>query len=269
MGAFFFRLTFSDAYSTSSACTTFLGDFVIRTPALVLLTLATAFGADSEATQKKVTALVQMADQAMAANQNSEAEELYKAAVVQCGFLPPAQYHCKTGVLWSLGKLYSHINDRVKSEATYKERLGILVANQKSGIQPDLDIGIALFDLQSVSSDPNDTSRDADENAYMEHARAFYEQCKSGFPDLRRICDRRLADVEGLHGSLLTLKKRFDEATPFLKAVIDRPDSGVRKDIMVSALQARATALIVQGRAAEAQELIQRARRLQAPPSNK
>jgi hypothetical protein len=155
------------------------------------------------------------------------------------------------------------MKDRVKAEAVYKERLDILVANQKAGTRPDLDIGIALFELQSELSDPIDTLKDADETAYMEQARRFYEQCKAGFPDLRSICDRRLADVEGLHGSLLTLKKRFDEAIPFLKAVTDRPDSGVRKEVLTGALKGYATILILQGRAAEAVPFVQRAQRLE------
>ena len=233
---------------------------------LLLITLGSAFGADSEAIMKKMGELVLRAGQAADSNRNSEAEEDYKAAIIQCDLLPPSQYHCKTNVLWTLGRFYEHANDTVNSEAVYKERLEILVAHQRPGSRPDLEIGDTLFELQSILSNSKDNARDADETAYMEQARRFYEQCNAGFPDLRTTCDRRLADVEGLHGSLLTLKRRLDEAAPFLKAVIDRPDSGVRKAIMVSALQAHATALILQGKAAEAQEFIQRAQRLQGPP---
>jgi hypothetical protein len=166
-------------------------------------------------------------------------------------------------VLETLGRFYAHLKDRERTETVYKERLKILVAHQKAGARPDLEIGSTLFELQGVTSYENDTSRDADETAYMEQARRFYEQCKAGFPDLRNKCDRGLADVEGLHGSLLTLKRRLDEAAPFLQAVIDRPDSGVRKEIMIGALKGHATALILQGRADEAQEFMQRAKRLE------
>jgi hypothetical protein len=227
------------------------------------MALGTTFGADPEAIQRKATALVHEADQAVASNHNSEAEVGYKAAIAECNLLPPEKYHCKTDVQWKLGRFYSHVNDRSNGEATYKQRLDTLVANQKAGAPPDLDIGIALLDLQSALSYPTDTSRDADETAYMEQARRFYEQCKAGFPDLRNICDRRLADVEGLHGSLFTLKKRFDEAAPFLKAVTDRPDSGVRKEVLTGALKGYATILILQGRVAEAQVFVQRAQRLE------
>ena len=99
----------------------------------------------------------------------------------------------------------------------------------------------------------------------MERARRFFEQCKA-FPETRNICDRRQADVEGLHGSLLVLKRRLDEAAPFLQAVIDRRDSSVRKEIMISALKSRAITLTLQGNPAEAQKFIQREEELQGPP---
>jgi len=228
--------------------------------------LASAFGADPGTIQQRATALVERADQSAKLGQNAEAEEGYKAAIRECDAMPPDQYHCKTGVLWSLGHFYSRVKDRERAEATYKERLEVLLANQIAGKRPDLDVGIAFFDLQSILSNPFDTSRDADESRYMKQARAFYESCKASFPDLREICDRRQVDVEGMHGSLLFLRKRFDEAAPFLKAVTDRPDSGVRKEIMTAALKAQATILISKGQAAEAQGLMDRVRRLEAAP---
>jgi len=231
---------------------------------LALLTIHPAWGIDNQAIQRIIDDILRQADQAASSNRNAEAEQGYKAALGHCDLQSPSMYHCKTNVLWRLGRFYSHAKDGLKAEAIYKERLDILLSHQEAGARPDLDIGIALLDLQSVLSNPNDTSRDMDETAYMVQGRQFYENCKAGFPDLRNTCDRRLADVEGLHGSLLTLKKRFDEAAPFLKAVIDRPDSGVRKDVMVAALNAHATGLISHGKAAEAQEFIQRAKRLEA-----
>jgi tetratricopeptide (TPR) repeat protein len=218
---------------------------------------------NNEIIQRIIDGIVRNADQAVASNRNDEAEQGYKAALGHCDLQSPVRVRCKTDALWRLGRFYSHMKDRVKAEAVYKQRLDILVANQKAGARPDLDIGIALFELQSELSNPTDTSRDADETAYMEQARRFYGQCKAGFPDLRSICDRRLADVEGLHGSLLTLKKGFDEAIPFLKAVTDRPDSGVRREVLTGALKGYATILILQGRAAEAVPFVQRAQRLE------
>jgi hypothetical protein len=69
----------------------------------MLLTLDWVFGADSEAIMKKVGALVISANQAASSNHNSEAEQDYKAAIVQCDLLPPIQYYCKTNVLRNLG----------------------------------------------------------------------------------------------------------------------------------------------------------------------
>ena len=60
---------------------------------LALLTLDPAFGADSEAIMKKVAALVLDTNQATVSNRNSEAEEDYKKAIVQCDLLPPSQYY--------------------------------------------------------------------------------------------------------------------------------------------------------------------------------
>jgi hypothetical protein len=76
------------------------------------------------------------------------------------------------------------------------------------------------------------------------------------------FCDIRLADVEGVHGAALAVKKHFDQALPFLKAVIDRGDTGVRRETMIGALNGYALVLISKGQSAEAQEFIDRAKRL-------
>ncbi len=228
-----------------------------------MITLQAAFGADSTTIQRQVTSFVQRGDQALATGQDGDAEDAYKAALNQCGLL--ADYHCTTDVLRKLGRSYDHFGRKLQAGAVYKQIVNILVARQVPGGRPDLAMGIALFDLQSLFSNAADTTRDADELAYMDQARTFYEQCM-GFPDLRAVCDRRLADVEGLHGSLYTLKRRFDEAAPFLKAVIARPDAGVRQEVLVAALKAYATILIIEGRAAEAQPFLQRAQRLETAP---
>ena len=129
-----------------------LGDSIhMRFLLLALLTLDSAFGADPEAIMKKVGALVVSANQAAASNRNSEAEEDYKEAVVQCDLVPPGQYYCKTNVLRNLGDFYSRIKDNVKSEEVRKERLEILLAHRKVGGPLDLEIGDALFELQGMT----------------------------------------------------------------------------------------------------------------------
>src|SRR5512143_3902574 len=112
---------------------------------LGLLTLGMAFGADSVAIMKKVEALIVSAGHAADSNRNGEAEGAYKAAIVQCDLLPPREYSCKTNVLGTLARFYSHIRDYVKAEAVYRERLEILVAHPTLGGRPDLEIGETMF----------------------------------------------------------------------------------------------------------------------------
>jgi TonB family protein len=244
----------------------------MRLLVFIVITAGTTFGAEPEAAiQTKVTALVRTADQAAASNRNSEAAEAYKAAILQCDLLPPDKYNCKTDVLWKLGRLHERLRDLANAEGVYKERLEILLSHQNAGTRPDLDVGQALFDLQELLEAGNltTTEREADALSYMERARSFYEKCEAEFPDMRPVCDFRLANVEGLHGAVLLLKKRFDEAAPFLKAVADRPDWGARKDVLTAALRGYATILISRGKTAEAQEFRQRAQRLDAPPQRR
>lgn len=235
---------------------------------MLLLAFGPCFGADPEAIRDKVTAMVKTADQAAASGQSAEAENGYKAAIAQCDLLPPAWYHCKADVLRSLGVFYGRSKDNSKEEATYKERLDILVSNQKDPVKfPDLEIGNTLFDLQSLIEAGNLTNadREADGLSYVKQAQQFYEHGKT-IEGLQKTCDRRLADVDGLHGSVLLLKQRFDEAERFLKAVVARTDSGVRKEVLTAALKGYATILIKQGKTSEAQELMQRVQRLEASP---
>jgi hypothetical protein len=98
----------------------------------------------------------------------------------------------------------------------------------------------------------------------LEKGRAFYETCKSSFPRLRPVCDRGLADMEGLHGSELFLQKRYDEAIPFLDAVNSRQDSEVRPEVLYAALMARAQILFDQHELATAKPLVDRALRISA-----
>jgi tetratricopeptide (TPR) repeat protein len=233
---------------------------------LLCLYCISVFGADIEAVQRKISAMIQTADKALASGQIAAAEDGYKSAIRECDSLPPDKYHCKTDGLWKLARLYSHEKDAATAESVYKERLAILLAHQEPSGRPDLDVGIALFDLQSVleAADLSSEARDDEAIGYVERARSFYEQCKARFPDLWKTCDRRLADVEGGHGTVLALKKHFDEAVPFLKSVIDRPDSGVRTDVIISALVSYSKILISRSQSAEAQQLIDRAKRLSA-----
>lgn len=231
---------------------------------LLGLSIAGLFGAWAEVMQKDIEGLIDGADRAGASGDAAGAEKGYKEAIKKCDQLPPAQYHCKTDVLRKLGNLYAQMMDAPRAEATFKQRLAILEAHHKDGERPDLDLGIALFDLQITLGGANlaNTKRDADEQDYANRARTFYQQCKANFADLRATCDRRLADIEGFQGAFFFLKDRLDEATPLLKAVVDRPDSGVRKEVLALALEGYAKVLLRRGRATDAEPVLQRLQRL-------
>jgi hypothetical protein len=98
----------------------------------------------------------------------------------------------------------------------------------------------------------------------MERSKAFYTSCESRFSDLKAICNRRLADVEGVHGSELFLQKRFDAAIPFLKAVADRQDSEVRPETLYASLMAYAQIMVNRDQSMAAQPLIERALKIKA-----
>jgi tetratricopeptide (TPR) repeat protein len=182
------------------------------------------------------------------------------AALAECAALSDGLFHVKADLLRDLSDVYSKEKRNDKAESAYRLRLEILTAHQKVEA-PDLNMGSALFDLQSLYEA---TSRDSEAQDYFERTRDFYERCKNGFPDLRARCDRFLADAEGLRGSGLFLQKRFDEAVPLLQAVIARADVGVRPEVLHAALSAYAQILLSQGDTASARPFIERALRISA-----
>lgn len=200
--------------------------------------------------------------------QAGKEEDGYREALKRCESVPAAAepFRCKADVLRALAGFYSKRSDTAKAEEVLKERLDVLTPHQIPGKAPDLDVGIALFDLQSayeVESLKNAAAEPAGQE-YFEKARSFYEKCIEGFPELQPRCDHDLADAEGLHGAVLYLKMRYDEAAPFSKAVVDRPEGIVRKEVLDSALKTYAAILVTRGRFAEAQVLVDRVKRLEA-----
>lgn len=189
------------------------------------------------------------------------AEEKLNKALRESATLSASLFHVKTDLLRDLGLLYSRQNKNSEAESAFKLRLDSLSAHQTHSQIPDLDIGIALFDLQAIYEG---TARNQEAQEYFKRASTFYETCKEHFPSLRAVCDRRLADVESLHGSELFLQKRFDAAVPFLQAAIAREDSGVRPEVLHAALSAYAQILVSKGDTAAARPLIERALRISA-----
>lgn len=237
-------------------CKTIMGVLVA-----LFLTTTLAPAADDNSLQDKISLLRREAASAVKDGRLVSAEEKLNAALRECDALPPSLFRIKTDLLRDLGGVYSKEKRIDKAESVYKLRLDALTAQQKDGQTPDLDIGFALFDLQSVYEV---TARAPEAQAYFERARTFYEDCKAGFPGLRARCDHYLADAEALHGSVLFLQKRFDAAIPFLQAVVAREDSQVRPEVMTAALTAYAQILISRGDTAAAQPLIARVMQIRA-----
>ncbi len=168
-----------------------------------------------------------------------------------------ANYHLETDVLWRLGGLYSKEKQLSKAENAYRDRLAILVRSQQKF---DPDIGIALFDLQSLYESMN---RDAETSEMVRKGIAFYSSCEKRDKPLIRVCDRRLADVQGLYGEYLFNRHRFDFAEPYLRAVVLRANDAVRPEILGSALLALGFICYQRGNFSEAKSLGQRAHLLQ------
>jgi TonB family protein len=211
--------------------------------------------------ESRITVLRTEAASAEMDAQFAVAEEKLNEALRESATLSARLFHVKTDLLRDLGNLYFRQKKMDEAESTYKLRLDTLKTHQSDGQAPDLDIGIALFDLQSIYES---TARNRDAEEYFEGARTFYENCKKSFPNLAAVCDRRLADAESLHGSELFLQKRFDAAVPFLRAVIAREDSEVRPEVLHAALSAYAQILVSKSETAAARPLIERALRISA-----
>jgi len=127
--------------------------------AIVLsLCVVSLFGADADAVKKEVQTLIDNADQERASGDFQKAEKTYQAAIQKCDLLPPSDVHSKTDVLRKLGNLYANMADPDRAEMIFKERIAILASHERPGGPPDLDLGIALFDLQITLEGANLTN---------------------------------------------------------------------------------------------------------------
>jgi tetratricopeptide (TPR) repeat protein len=238
----------------------------MRIAAAVLCVFVRLSAADGTALERKILSLREAAAALVRGSDLSAAEEKLQAALEACAGLPARQVFIRTELRREIGNLYSRQKKAGKAESAYKSRLDLLERQQRVGPPPILELGIALFDLQSLYTA---TGRLQEAQTYMERGRAFYQACKSGYPNMRATCDRRLADVEGMQGSGLFLNKRYDEALPFLEAVTARPDDGVRPEVLYAALMGEAQILRSRLRLPTAMRLTQRAQRVKAAhPSN-
>ncbi|MGA8029062.1 MAG: tetratricopeptide repeat protein [Bryobacteraceae bacterium] len=179
------------------------------------------------------------------------AEALYLRGRVLARQLPPEDYHVETDILRALANVHIKEKQLEHAETVYEERLALLLSRRK-GI--DLDIGIALFDLEVLY---DGVGRQQEAERMIERATQFYNECK-GDQNLATTCDRRLAYVQGFQGVFLFEHQRSREAEPYLRIVAARPDQGLRPALLESALIALAA---IRSRSGDLEEAIQLARR--------
>ncbi len=87
---------------------------------------------------------------------------------------------------------------------------------------------------------------------------AFYKRCISAAKHAE-LCNRRMADVEGMMGSILFNAKRFGESEPWFESVVAREDENVRPQIMLTSLRAYSKILMEKGKVEHATQMVQRA----------
>lgn len=180
------------------------------------------------------------------------AEKDYLRARLIARQLPPEAYHVETDILRDLANLYAKEKNFDNAERAYKERLTLLTAKQKD---VDLDVGIALFDLQSFYGA---TGRWPDAEKMTKQAMQFYEQCKVD-PKLAKTCDRRLADVQAFAGVYLFEHHQYTEAEPYLRIVAARADNEVRPMMLEASLIGLAAICFQDGREEESKMIASRA----------
>lgn len=198
---------------------------------------------------------VHAAEHAESRGKFSEAEEHYLSAVKLAAALPPGAYHVQTDTMRALANLYGREQKVDKMESTLQERLRIL-ENKQTNI--DLDVGVALLDLQGFYGG---TNQDEKSLHFANRAMEFYTHCQS-VQRWRANCDTMLAEAEGMLGELYFKRKLYDRAEPWLIKVVGRPDDGVRPEMLIGCISAYAAILNERGNFGADRALSQRAERL-------
>ncbi len=154
----------------------------------------------------------------------------------------------------ALSKLAEVLDAEKKSseaETLLKERVGLL-----EGLSDPLETGRALFDLQSHYGGLQEIDLALETT---NRAVALYESCISAGRSNSKRCDRQLADVQGMMGSILFIAKRHDEAEPWFRSVVARDDDAVRPEIMLISLQASSKLLFERGEVLNSVKMAHRA----------
>lgn len=232
----------------------------LRLLIVLLFLTGTVRAADPRLTRQQVRNLIAHAQKTVAAKDLEPARITLEEALRLCHTLPPNEYKCITDVQWHLSRLYQLRNDFPKSEAIALARLELLTRNQLAAGPPDLDIGVALFELQTLYSLPDNAML---ERIYANRGLQFYQRCISGYSAYRDACDRSLAAVEALHASTLFVAKKYAEAAPYVLSVVARPDTGVQKEFLIATLRIHITLLLAAGKVIDAAPFQQRLLRLE------
>ncbi len=192
----------------------------------------------------KGDALVTQHDLASAEREYRKAVELSRAFSTDLDEL-------KSEALRKLAEILDAAKKPVEAEALLKQRVDLL-----EGQSDPLLTGRALFELQSHYGSLRQVP-EATETA--NRAVTLYEECISAGRADRKRCDRQLADVQGMMGSILFIADHHSEAEPWFQSVVARSDDQVRPEIMLVSLQASSKLLFERGEILDSMKMAHRA----------
>jgi len=186
-----------------------------------------------------------------------KADEEYTKALSLARKLPQGSYRKILEAITNLSNIRQQEGKLDDVEQLQLERVHILQQH------PDTEehlLGLALFDLETFYAAQRKFDK-AVETA--KKASAYYHDCKTSHPEAT-VCDRRLADVQGILGSAYFVAQQNTEAEPWLRSVVARKDDEVRPLVMLASLTALTKILADRGDMEEAKRFAERAQQFKA-----
>lgn len=200
---------------------------------------------------KRVQAALASGDEALDNKDLATAEIHYNEAVQLSRKLPNQYYVLKDSALHQLSNIYGKLNTPEKNALPLlEERVAILQPHSKD---PDLLLGLALFDLESYYGSKKQIYKTLQT---AKQAVDFYKTCD---PSVAETCDRRLADVQGMMGAVFYLNGHNEESVPWFQQVVAREDESVRPTTMLVSLQTYSKLLYDRGEIWNSVKMAQRA----------
>lgn len=204
-------------------------------------------------TSYEVNAAIARGDNDQARRDLGAASNDYGKAVNLSRPLPDRYCLLKAEALQKLADVLNAEKKSEQAEVLLKERVTVLEqVPETAGLQ----LGLALFDLESQYGGTQQVDKAADTAV---RAVGFYQKCIATGDESGRVCDRRLADVQGLMGCVFFLAGRFSESEPWLQSVIARDDDQVRPEVMLVSLQAYTKLMFQNGKILESARIAHRA----------